>query len=46
MTPELGYFIARCLLSIAFQTIIQNILIGAGMYLVLRSLRQSRRRKE
>ena len=46
MTPEVAQFMARCLLSVALHTIIQNILLGAGIYLVLRSLRQSKGRKE
>jgi len=46
MTPELAQFMARCLLSIALGVHLQNILIGVGIYLVLRRLRQSNRRKE
>jgi len=46
MTPELAQFMARCLLSIALQTILQNILIGVGIYLVLRRLGQLTKRME
>jgi len=46
MTPELAHFMARCLLSIALGVHLQNILIGVGIYLVLRRLGQLTKRME